>query len=207
MERFTILLAAVFLGLVLAGCGGGEEAREDAKKDEGQPKSVGDEIVVGGFEVEGPEGREIEIPEVAVEREAVEVYLGEVRPVVEVAAQDLSGVVSPSARVENQALILTIEVESIEQARQATQQGLGRLREIEPPEDLRPVHERLIEAYEGALPAYDDIIEAFNGGDVGALTETVQESLPEIEQSIAEARTILQELQRAQSQEAVRRAG
>jgi len=207
MKRLTTMLlsAGIFGLLILAGCGPSEEAKENLKKAEDQPKeAAGKEIIVGGFEVEGPQGREIEVPEATGEREAVEEYLNEVRPIVEDTAQNLSRVVSPNARLENQTLILTIEVESVEQARQEAQEGLEQLRQIEPPEGLGSVHERLVNAYEDALPAYEGIIEAFDGEDVGALTETVQESLPEIEQAIAESRAILQELQRATSQEARR---
>ncbi len=159
-------------------------------------------MVVGGFQVEGPEGQEIEVPEARVDRDAAEEYLGEVRPVIEDTAQDISKVVEPEARLENQALTLSIEVRSVEEAQQAAQQGLEQLREIQPPEDMQPVHERLIEAYERALPAYNNIVEAFRGDDVSELTEAVRESLPEIERATAQARSILQELQRAERQDA-----
>lgn len=201
----AMLIVAGVFGLALIGCGQSEEAKENLEKGDGQQeRAAGEEIVVGGFEIEGPEGREIEVPEARVEREAVEEYLGQVRPIVEDTAQDLSRVIEPEARLENQTLTLSIEVESIERAQQAARDGLEQLREIEPPEDLEPVHEQLVNAYEEALPAYTNIIEAFNGEDVGALTGAVQESLPEIERVIAEARSILQELQRAESQEAQR---
>jgi hypothetical protein len=202
MRKLVMLLSAGFFSLVLVGCGPSEEAKENLEKAKDQPKEAEKEIVIGGFEVEGLEGREIEVPEATVDRESVEEYLDEVRPIVENTTQDLSRVVSPNARLGNRVLILTIEVESIEQARQEAREGRRQLRQIEPPEDLEPVHERLVDTYEDALPAYENIIEAFNGEDVGTLTETVQESLPEIEQAIVEARSILQELQRAAIQEA-----
>jgi hypothetical protein len=202
MRKLVMLFSAGFLGLVLAGCGPSEEARDNLEKAKEQPKEAEKEIVIGGFEVEGLEGREIEVPEATADREAVEGYLDEARPIVENTTQDLSSVVSPNARLGNQALILTIEVDSIEQARLEAREGRRQLRQIQPPEDLEPIHERLIDTYEDALPAYENIIEAFDGEDVGTLTETVQESLPEIEQAIVEAKSILQELQRAATQEA-----
>jgi malonyl CoA-acyl carrier protein transacylase len=205
MRKLVMLFSAGFLSLALVCCGPSEAAKENVEKaQEQQPKEAEEQIAIGGFEVEGLEGREIEVPEATVDREYIEEYLEEVRPIVENTTQDLSRVVSPSARLGNRALILTIEVESIEQARQEAREGRRQLRQLEPPENLEPVHERLIDTYEDALPAYENIIEAFNGEDVGTLTETVQESLPEIEQAIVEERSILQELQRAATQEAQR---
>ncbi len=123
------------------------------------------------------------------------------RPVIESTAQDISRVVEPEARLENQTLNLSIQVQSVEEAQQAAQQGLEQLREIQPPEDMQPLHQRLVEAYERALPAYNNIVESFRGDDVSALTGAVRESLPEIERATAQARSILQEFQRAESQD------
>lgn len=198
-KRLVISLAAGIFGVVaLVGCAQGEQAQENRANGNGQSE----EVVVGGFQVEGPEGQEIEVPEARVDREAAEEYLGEVRPVVEDTAQDISRVVDPQVRLENQTLTMSIEVQSVEEARQAAENGLEQLRDIQPPEDLEPVHEQLVEAYERALPAYNNIIESFRGDDVSDLTGAVQESLPEIERATAQARSILQELQRAESQDA-----
>lgn len=205
VKRFVILLVAgIFSLIALVGCGQSEQAQENLEQADGQSEenASGEEVVVGGFQVEGPEGQEIEVPEARVDRAAAEEYLGEVRPIIEDTAQDISNVVEPQARLENQTLTLSIEVQSVEEAQQAAQQGLDQLREIQPPEDLEPIHERLIEAYERALPAYNNIVEAFRGDDVSTLTEAVQGSLPEIERATAQARSILQELQRAESQDA-----
>ncbi len=205
VKRLVILLAAgIFCLIALVGCGQSEQAQENVEQTDGQSEEnvSGEEVVVGGFQVEGPEGQEIEVPEARVDRDAAEEYLGEVRPVIEDTAQDISRVVEPEARLENQELTLSIEVRSVEEAQQAAQQGLEQLREIQPPEDMQPVHERLIEAYERALPAYNNIVEAFRGDDVSELTEAVRESLPEIERATAQARSILQELQRAERQDA-----
>lgn len=201
MKNITMLLTAGLLSLTLIGCTQSEQAKENLEKADGRSEDApGEEIVVGGFEVEGPEGRKIEVPEARVEREAAEEYLGEVQPVVESTTQDLSRVIEPRARLEDQTLTLSIEVQSVERAQQTAQEGLQELRGIQPPEDLEPLHEQLVNAYEEVLPAYDNVIEAFRGEDVGTLTAAVQESLPEIERASAEARSILQELQRAEMQ-------
>lgn len=204
-KRLVVLLTAGILGVVtLVGCAQGEQAQENRANSNGQSEenTSGEEVVVGGFQVEGPEGQEIEVPEARVDREAAEEYLGEVRPVIEGTAQDISGVVEPQARLEDQTLTLSVEVQSVEEAQQAAENGLEQLRDIRPPEDMEPIHEQLVEAYERALPAYNNIIESFRGDDVSDLTEAVQESLPEIERATAQARSILQELQRAESQDA-----
>ncbi len=201
VKGLVVLFAVGIFGFItIVGCGQSEQAAQADRQSE--ETASGEEVVVGGFKVEGPEGQEIEVPEARVDREAAEEYLGEVRPVIEDTAQDISRVVEPEARLENQTLTLSIEVQSVEEAQQAAQQGLDQLREIEPPEDLQPVHERLVEAYERALPAYNNIVEAFRGEDVSVLTEAVQDSLPDIEQATAQARSILQELQRVESQDA-----
>lgn len=215
MKKTLMTLAITLLALALAACG--QEEQTSGSRAEGenggaggaggtqpgeQPPATEGLIVVGGFTVEGPNGAEIVVPETTVSREAVEDYAVQVRPIIEDTARDLSNVIDPEARLEDQTLILSVEVESIEQAREAAEEGLDRLREVEPgEEELEPVHEQLVTAYEEALPAYENVIEAFDSGDVDVLANAVQESLPEVEQYVAEARTIVQELQRAQSQE------
>ena len=211
--RIVTLLVAGFLALAIVGCGDGSglddeeglgsnnDAGPEVASEEPPPAGDSEEVVVGGFAIEGPDGREISVPEATVERRAVEEYVGEVRPIIEGTARDLSGVINPTAELEDRTLTLSIEVESIEQAQAAAREGLEELRQIAPPEDLAPVHEWLVGAYEEALPAYEDIVAAFEGEDVATLTAAVQENLPEIEQLVAQARTILQELERAASQD------
>ncbi len=201
-------IVAGLLALALAGCGDGSGLDDEGGigRDEGvgsgeRGAGEAEEVVVGGFTIEGPDGREISVPEATVERRAVEEYVDEVRPIIEDTARDLSGVIRPEAKLEDRTLTLSIEVESIQQAQAAAREGLEELRQIDPPEDLAPVHEQLVSAYEAALPAYDDIIAAFEGDDVGTLTAAVRENLPEIEHLVAQARTILQELERAESQD------
>ena len=204
---WALLLAGLF-ALALGGCGDGSGLDDEGGVGRGEGAGAGEqaagddqEMVVGGFAIEGPDGREISVPEATVSRGAAEEYVSEVRPIVEGTARDLSGVIRPEAQLEDQTLTLSIEVESIEQAQAAAREGLEELRQITPPEDLAPVHERLVGAYEEALPAYEDIVAAFEGEDVATFTAAVQENLPEIEQLVAQARTILQELERAERQD------
>ena len=194
--KITASLAAGILVLTLAGCGAREE-ESAIETDEAQAE----EIVVGGFTVESPEGRQISVPETAVDRQAAEEYLGEVRPIVEGTARDISQVITPTAELQDQTLSLSIRVESIEEAQQAARDGLEELRQIQPAEDLEPIHEQLVNTYEQALPAYENIIEAFESTDIDTLTNAVQENLPEIEQLVAQSRAILQELERAATQD------
>lgn len=213
-KKTATLIATGFLALDLAGCGDGQGLDDEAGigEDEGvrsgeQAAGDAEEVVVGGFRIEGPDGREISVPEATVSRDAVEDYVESVRPVVEDTARDLSGVIRPEAELEDQTLTLSIEVESIEEAQRTARQGLEELRQVTPPEDLEPVHEQLVEAYEEALPAYKGIVGAFESDDVGTLTNAVEERLPEIEQLVVESRTILQELKQAESQESGSRMG
>lgn len=192
MKKASVLtIMAILFAAALAGCGGGEE---EAVQEEEAP---GEETVaVGGFAVVGPNGEVIEVPAVTAERSDIEVYLDTVRPVLEDTARDLSRQIDPSAELQNQTLTLSIEVESIEQADEAIEDGLEALRQAEPPDSLEPIHEALVAAYEDVVPAYDNLLEAFNSGDVNELTEAARSSLPEIEQFNATVRAILQELDR-----------
>jgi hypothetical protein len=87
----------------------------------------------------------------------------------------------------------------LEEARATVEAGLEDLQQLDPPESLEPVHELLVAAYVQGLSAYDNVIDAFESGDLDVLRDAVQENLPEIEQLTVEARSILQELERAQT--------
>ncbi|MDQ4000051.1 MAG: hypothetical protein M3283_03380 [Actinomycetota bacterium] len=205
MKKITMLIAAGAFILVLANCtGGGEEQGSESEdgaasaEEQTSAEVANNEVVVGGFAIEGPNG-EISVPETTLEREAVEDYVQSVRPVTEDTARDLSQFIDPSVELQDGTLTLSVEQESIEEARVAAEDGLESLRQVEPPEGLEPVHETLIATYVQALAAYDNVIQAFDSGDVDALADAVQENLPEIEQLNAEARAILQELERAET--------
>ncbi len=208
MREFKVLFAGGLLVLALAGCGGGEQAQEGQQEPTGagaeatrqttqEATGGGGEVVVGGFSVEGPEGSETTVPEVSVEREAAREYLNQVRPVVEDTARDVSDLVDPEVRVENGRLELDVGVASLEEAREDVRGGLERLREVQPPEGLEPIHERMISAYEEVLPAYDDVIEAAESGDPERVREAIQQSLPRIERFNDLTRGIVQDLEQA----------
>jgi len=105
-----------------------------------------------------------------VEQGTAQAYLDEVRPIVE---------------------------EHFEQAEADARDALGELEEIRPSEELRPVHEKLVSAYQEVLPAYRHIAEAASGGDEDRLNAAVRKHLPEIEEFNAEVLSALRELQRA----------
>jgi hypothetical protein len=160
--------------------------------------AAGDEQVsVGGFVVESQDTPETTVPEVAVSRSDAQNYLSEVQPIVENSVQDVSNLAQPEVRVENGSLTLDLPVDRLESTRDDLRDGLDQLRQVEPPQSLEPIDQQLIEAYERALPAYTEIIEAADSGDVGRISNAVQENLPRIERFNAEARAIVQDLEQA----------
>ena len=194
MTRMSLIIVTALLALVLVGCGGSGSA-EAEQTDDGEAA----EDTIGGYVTVDPEGGEIYIPSAIAQREAVENYLQDVRPTIAYTARDFSQFVNPNVELQDQTLTLSVEVESIEQADQALEQGLDALQLVEVPEGLEPIHESLVEAYEQALPAYDNILEAFDSGDVDQLAEALREGLPEIARFNTEARAILQELERVET--------
>ena len=200
MKQVRMLALAVLLALTLAGCGGGQtQGNTSENEDEASTQATGDEVVIGGFAIDGPAGRELSIPETVAEREDVENYVQTVRPIVEQSALGLFRFVDPSAELQEGTLTIGIEVESIEEARAEVDDGLSALLLIVPPEDMEPVHELLIAAYVQGVSGYDNIIEAFESGDIEVLTNALQENQPEIEQLTAETRAIFQELERTET--------
>lgn len=208
MKRASTLIATLLLALTLAGCGGEEQgnveeqapAEEDATEAAGTEEAstegaASDEVAVGGYVIEGPNGG-ISIPEIDVEREDVESYVRDVRPIVENSVRDLSRFMDPSASLENETLTLNVEAGSLEEARTAAQDGQEALRSLTPPEDLEPVHDLLLASYAQGIAAYGKIIQAFESGDAETLASAVRDNLPEIEQFTTETRAIVQELER-----------
>jgi hypothetical protein len=192
MRRGIMLIVAGSFALALAGCGQTEQARENLAKAGGEwNNTTGNEVVLGGYDVDGPTGK-IEVPEARAERGAVEKYMNDVRPVVDNTIQDLTRIIQLGAQRENQTLTLSVPIAPIERDREATREGLEQLRKIYPPGGLEPVHERLLNAYERALSDYDNIVGAYNSQDVNTLAEAARQSLPEIGQANAESRSILQ---------------
>ncbi len=227
MRGSKSLLAGGFLALALAGCGQGEQAREGqesskTRTEEGRPAITeqtraattakataaqgeqpvqgatgGGEVAVGGFSIEGSGGSETTVPQVSVEREAARGYLNKVRPIVEDTAGDVSELVEPEVRVENGRLEVDLGLGSLREAREDVRRGLERLREVQPPEDLKPIHEQLVSAYEEVLPAYDNVIEAAESGDADRVRDAVRQSLPRIERFNDLTTGIVQDLEQA----------
>lgn len=205
MRRAGALIATILLTLALAGCGAGSEEQDSelengpSSEEQASAQEVeSNEVDVGGFVIEGPT-EEISIPETTVEREDLENYVQSVQPIIEDSARNISRFIDPRVELQDQRLTLSVEAESIEEARAAAEDGLEALRQVEPPEGLEPVHELLVAAYVQAIAAYDNVIQAFDSGDVDTLVDAVEENLPEIEQFTAETRAILQELDRTES--------
>ncbi len=212
-----VALIAVVAVFVVAGCGAEQEAPEEdtaAAPEETVAEetqvveettvieitaetTTPDVVSVGGFSVERPDGGETNVPQVTVEREEVQRYQEQVRPVIEDTVRDVSDLVQADVRREDGNLSLGVEVTTLEEARASVRDGLERLRETDPPEDLEPVHQRLIEAYEQVLPAYDEIIEAAESGDPQRMSAAVSENLPRIESFNEETGAILQDLEQA----------
>lgn len=169
-----------------------------AETTEGTVMEAGDEQVsVGGFVVESQDTPETTVPEVTVSRSDAQEYLDQVQPIVENSVQDVSSLAQPDVRIENGNLTLDLPLDRLESTRDDLRDGLDELRQIDPPPSLEPINEQLIEAYERTLPAYTEIIEAADSGDVGRISNAVQENLPRIERFNAEARAIIQDLEQA----------
>lgn len=159
--------------------------------------TTGDGASVGGFVVESPNAPDTTIPQVNASQADAREYLDQVQPIIEDSVRDVSGLAQPEVSIENGNLSLDLPVASLEEARGNIQEGLDQLRQTEPPQSLEPINQQLIESFERVLPAYDNIIEAANSGDVGRISDAVQENLPRIERFNAEARAILQDLEQA----------
>ena len=218
MDRKALLTAAV-LALAVFGCGpegGGQDdaaapgetaggrtvveetrALEETTAVDAAEQTVPEVVSVGGFSVEDPGGGEITVPQVTAEREEVQTYREQVQPAIEGTVQDVSDLVRGDVQFEDGNLSLDVEVTSLEEARASVRDGLEQLREVDPPEDLEPIHRRLTEAYEQSLPAYDAIVEAAESGDPQRVSAAVRDNLPRIEQFNEISRAIVQDLEQA----------
>lgn len=191
-KKIVALLAACTLAL--AGCGGAENV-----SSQGEQEGVdGNEVVIGGFAVGGPNG-EIPIPEVTVTREVVEDYVQRTRPILEDEPLYLSRYVNPDVDLQDETLTLSVEADSIEEGRAEVAENLEELRRLNPPEGMEPVNQLLVASHVQALAAYDNVIEAFESGDARTLADAVRENLPEIEQFAAETNAVFQELERVET--------
>jgi hypothetical protein len=157
----------------------------------------GEQVMVGGFTVEGAGVPDAEVPEVTASREAVRKYLSQIQPTTTATARDISETIKPRAGISDGGITLKVDTEAVREARSEARKGLERLREIDPPRKLEPVHAELIVAYENVLPAYNNIINASESRDPGDLAPVVEENLPQIEQFDNEVTSIVQDLQQA----------
>ncbi len=206
MRVLKMLFVGWLLSLAVVGCGEGEQAQPTTAGEQtsaqGRQTTAeaddGGEVVVGGFSVEGlGDVPETTVPQVSVEREAAREYLNQVRPIVEDTAREVSDLVEPEARMENGRLEVDVGVGSLKEAREDVRSGLERLREVQPPEGLEPINDRLISAYEEVLPAYDSVIEAAESGDPDRVREAIQQGLPRIERFNDLTKGIVQDLEQA----------
>jgi len=156
------------------------------------------EVTVGGFTVESPGVPARDIPEVAASQAAVDEYLGQVRPVIDETASDISGLVDPEVELgDDGSISIDPNFSSLDEARQSVEDGATELQELDAPEELQPINDRLVEAYEEALPAYQNIAEAAEGGDVEGFATATQESLPQIQAFNTEVNAIIEDLEQA----------
>lgn len=159
------------------------------------------EVTVGGFVVESPGVPESEVPEVVTSPDAVNEYLGEVRPVIDGTVRDISGLVDPEVQIgDDGSISIDPNLSSLEEARQSVEDGAAELQEIQAPEELAPINDRLVTAYEDAQPAYQNIAEAAQNGDPEQFATATQESLPQIQAFNTEVNAIIEDLERASSE-------
>ena len=92
-------------------------------------------------------------PPITADREAVQQYWDQVRPILENTARDVARVANVDVQLDGGNVSVGIDPNAVEAARQETQQGLDELKAIQPPPGLEETHERLVTAYEEAAPA------------------------------------------------------
>lgn len=158
-------------------------------------------VSVGGFTLKSPSGGDTTIPEVTTRREDVERYEAQIQPIIEDTVGSVSDLVQSDVDLvstsETDHLTFDVPITAMDEARKNARDGLERLRDINPPEDLNPINQSLITAYERVLPAYDEIISAAESGEPQLMSEAVSKNLPRIENFIEETHTILEDLEGA----------
>src|SRR5918995_6166058 len=207
MLRKAMLIATLAVLLAAVGCGADQEQGQQEGDGAGPKQTTTEErqtapedtqaleettvmegttstsevVSVGGFSVERPNGGQITVPEITTEREDVLRYQAQVRPIIEDTVRDVSDLVQVDVGLEDGNLSFDVEVASLQEARKSARNGLKRLREINLPEDLEPIHQHLIRSYERVLPAYEELIEAANSEDLRRMSAAAKENLPGIE--------------------------
>lgn len=167
MKNFTIFTIPLVAVLFLAGCGM-------------LPGSQGDQP-----------------PRITADREAVQQYWDQVRPILNDTARDVAGVADVDVRFDGGDVSVRIDPTAVKQAQRETQQGLEELKQIQPPAGLEDTHRRLVRSYEEALPALDNFIGAIQSGDAGRIADSVRNDLPKIRRLLSDIEAIRQQLQQA----------
>ena len=220
ISTVAILLATI----TIAGCGGGQQqsrqqgasANSSELTTTEQTQLVEDTTVtqsaiaedtptesvsVGGFTLKSPSGGDTTIPQVTTRREDVEKYKEQIQPIIEDTVGSVSDLVQSDVDLVSTSktdhLTLDVPVAALDEARKNARDGLERLRDINPPEDLKPINESLITAYERVLPAYDEIISSAESEEPKFMSEAVSKNLPRIESFSEETHTILEDLEGA----------
>ena len=227
MGKRSLTVAAMFvvaLALFVAGCGeetsgtqqgttdsgsasggntsaGGSSGGQGEQTDAGSGGGgSGEQVSVGGYTIGGGGLPETRIPEVMVDQAEAQRYLDQVRPIVQDTARDVSGSIDTEPRLENGNLTLNLDLDTVEDARNSARQGLQELQDVQTPEELEPINQQLISAYEGVIPAYNNILETARSGDAGQTISAVQENLPSVELFGEQVNSITQDLSQATGQ-------
>lgn len=152
-----------------------------------------------GVQIPGSQGGD-QPPRITADQAAVQLYWDQVRPILDDTARDVARVANVNVQFDGGDVSVGIDPNSVEQARQETQQGLDELKAIQPPPGLEETHQRLVTAYEEALPALDNFIGAIQSGDPVRIAESVRNDLPKIRNLLDEIEAVRQQLQQAGAQ-------
>jgi hypothetical protein len=139
-------------------------------------------------------------PQITANREAVQQYWDQVRPILESTARDVARVANVDVQLDGGNVSVGIDPNAVEAARQETQQGLDELKAIQPPAGLKETHERLVTAYEEAVPALANFIAAVQSGNAFEIAQSARNDLPKIQRLLSEIEAVRQQLQQAGAQ-------
>lgn len=152
-----------------------------------------------GVQVPGMGGGN-EAPKIDADQAAVQQYLDQVEPIIRQTAADVAQVADVSVSMDGGSVSLDVDPNTLESARQETQQGLEELKAVQPPAGLEQTHQRLVSAYEEALPSVVNLISAVQSGDAGQITSAAWNDLPKVQQLLSEIENTRQQLQQAANQ-------
>ncbi len=139
-------------------------------------------------------------PQITADREAVQQYWDQVRPILENTARDVARVANVDIQLDGGNVSVGIDPNAVEAARQETQQGFDELKAIKPPPGLEETHQRLVTAYEEAVPALNNFVAAVQSGDAIQIAQSVRNDLPKIQRLLSEIEAVRQQLQQAGAQ-------